>query len=333
MKYLFKITLAVIVFFECTVFVFIGYRMYLQKKNRANTLGAITVIPVRKENFISSPSAEFQYFYEPLPSTQQEDAPVWLPYKAVYSINSDTLNDRYDYNVEKQSNVFRIITLGDSFTFGHFVSTNDNWTERLEDLLNVQCVVRDKDKIEVINMGERGYDVQYIAHRYNLRGAKYHPDLIIWLESGSGFERLTELYAPLIRKYEQFRYQTEKNELKPEQDYYLVWTKAQEEIMKKYSQEQISEQIHESWLSFFKAKANTKTIIATFSNISSQKKAKLRLWTKGQPNTSLYFEIRDINDQDGALVDGHPNRKGHAIIAEDILSYLKETNLVECSVN
>lgn len=247
MKTWFKVILVSIAFIECSVIAYFGYSLYLRKKIGKNVLGAVTVVPVQKEYLIYSPSAELRYFFEPAPNIQQEVQLDWLPYKAVYSINADTLNDRHNYTVEKPFNVFRIITLGDSYTFGQYVSTDDNWTELLEDMLNARCRFNDIQKIEVINLGVYGYDVQYIAHRYKIRGVKYRPDLIIWLESGSGFTRLSELYEPLIKKYKQSLTQEEMSEAIQKNNYFLAWTKTHEEISRRYSEKQIYEQIQAAW--------------------------------------------------------------------------------------
>jgi lysophospholipase L1-like esterase len=330
MKPWFKVVLVSIVFIECSVIAYFGYSLYLRKKIGKNVLSAVTVVPIRNEYLISSPSAELLYFYEPAPNMVEEDQPSWLPYKAVCSINADTLNDRYNYSVEKPPSTFRIITLGDSFTFGVYVNTGDNWTELLEDMLNAHCKTKDIQNIEVINLGVVGYDVQYIARRYKIRGVKYHPDLIIYLESSSGFERLMDLYEPLIKKYKQSLTQEEKSEARQKNDYSLAWTKTQEEISRRYSQEQIFEQVHAAWQDFFQIKGLTKVVIGTFSNISSQDKSKLKVWTAGQPKVNLYFGIRDIYTNDGALPDGHPNKHGHAMIAEDIFTYLKNNGIVTC---
>lgn len=330
MKYLFRTVLTTTVFIEFAVFTFVGYGLYIQKQNEKNILGATTIVPVRKEYLISSPSAELQYFYESAPSMQQEDQPEWIPYKVVYSINLDTLNERYDYNIEKSPNVFRIITLGDSFTFGHYVSTKDNWTEKLEDKLNVQCLNSGIKKIEVINLGERGYDVQYAAHRYKIRGVKYHPDLILWFESGSGFGRLREFLDPLIERYKKSLTQEEESEAEKKHDYHLAWTKADEEIRATYSPDQISWFIYSAWKDFFTIRGTTPTIIATFSYVSSYNQNQLINWTAGQPNMSLFFGIRDIEKNSGKLLDGHPSVHGHRMIAEDLFDYLQKNKIVEC---
>lgn len=106
---------------------------------------------IKKEDVVFSSDSPLKYYYTLKPNLPESDSPDWLPYKAVYTINSDGLNERRDYTVAKDQGTFRIVTLGDSFTFGHFVNTSDNWTEKLEDLLHNDAKCRGKN-FEVINL-------------------------------------------------------------------------------------------------------------------------------------------------------------------------------------
>jgi hypothetical protein len=159
---------------------------YYQEKivHKLPDLDKVSVID--KENVILQEEPDFKYYWKFESNTEIIDKPEWLPYKVKYTINADGLNERFDYSIEKPDNTFRILTLGDSFTFGLFVDTKDNWTELLEDKLNNElrntCNYK---KFEVINLGLSGFDIAYISKRYEDIGAKYKPDLIIFFESGS----------------------------------------------------------------------------------------------------------------------------------------------------
>ncbi len=122
-----------------------------------------------------------KYYYEPYANSRPKFSSNFAKENATYTINEDALNERKNYNLLKPQKTFRIITLGDSFTFGLYVDTKDNWTELLEDMLNKRMKCGNIDKFEVINLGIWGYDIQYSVERYKLRGKKYNPDLIIWL--------------------------------------------------------------------------------------------------------------------------------------------------------
>ena len=58
--------------------------------------------------------------------------------------------------IKKNKDTFRIITLGDSFTFGMYINTKDNWTELLEDKLNSDMGCKNISMFEVINLGVGG---------------------------------------------------------------------------------------------------------------------------------------------------------------------------------
>ena len=289
----------------------------------------MTVAPLQKEHLIFPIDAPLTYYYEPKPNIIEEEQLEWLTQKAVYTINADSLNERRDYAVDKPINVYRILALGDSFTFGHYVNTKDNWTEQLEDMLNAQADC-DNRQYEVINLGERGYDVQYIAYRYKNRGKKYNPDLVIWHESGSGFSRILELLYPMVeRNSKELSVQdSELIEEHPNADPAL-W-KALKEIKQKYGDDKLFEQVYASWLDFFDTRGTTPFLITTFSYIPSVDIAKLRYWTQNQENTWVYTGIPNIYELGGGLPDGHPNVKGHEIIAKSTFAYLRDLGILAC---
>jgi hypothetical protein len=49
------------------------------------------------------------------------------PYQAVYTLNNEGFNERFDYSVKKPKDVFRILVIGDGNAFGFLVNTQDNW--------------------------------------------------------------------------------------------------------------------------------------------------------------------------------------------------------------
>ena len=121
---------------EIVVVLCLGKYFYDKKMNERKVLGEMRVAVIDKDKINFNPQDDLQYFFEYKPNEYVENNPDWLGHKVVYNINSDGLNNRSDYDVEKKAGVFRIITLGDSFTFGLYVNTKDNWTEILENKLN-----------------------------------------------------------------------------------------------------------------------------------------------------------------------------------------------------
>lgn len=91
-------------------------------------------------------------------------------------INSKGFRDR-EFGLKKEQGAYRIISLGDSITYGvpeKLVRMEDTYPERLEILLNSHFPER---KFEVINAGVPGYS-SYQGLMYLKELLKYEPDLI-----------------------------------------------------------------------------------------------------------------------------------------------------------
>ena len=90
-------------------------------------------------------------------------------------INSHGFRD-YEYPLEKPSNTFRIIILGDSHTFGLGVELNDTYPKVLESLLNKGA---DGLKYEVINLGVPGYNMLEKVEFFKKNGLLFNPDIVM----------------------------------------------------------------------------------------------------------------------------------------------------------
>ena len=110
-----KIILLIIIILEFIIGGFFLYKYYGLSKVDP------TVVELNSENIEINIDSELKYYYELKPNITEEDQPEWLEEKAIYTYNNDGLNERYNYEIEKKEDVIRIITLGDSFTFGLYV--------------------------------------------------------------------------------------------------------------------------------------------------------------------------------------------------------------------
>ena len=105
---------------------------------------------------------------------------MWFP-KPNYSdgdinINSQGFRDK-EYTVKKDKNVFRILCLGDSSTFGLGVQLQDTYHALLENRLNKEFGQRGR-RFEIINAGVTGYTSCQGLGLYKLKGFKYTPDIV-----------------------------------------------------------------------------------------------------------------------------------------------------------
>jgi len=92
-------------------------------------------------------------------------------------INSHGLRDR-EYSVAKQLGTFRIIAIGDSFTYGSGVAQGETYAKRLEAILN-ERLRNGSTYFEVLNAGVPGYNTnQELIHLREV-GLQFAPDLIL----------------------------------------------------------------------------------------------------------------------------------------------------------
>ena len=308
-----KITLLIIIILEFIVGGFFLYRYYhFVKKDPI-------VAELNSENIEVNTDSEFEYFWELKSYTIEVDQPDWLEEKAVYTYNNDGLNERYNYEIEKKEDVIRIITLGDSFTFGLYVNTFQNWTELLEDELNNSTDLCPNKTFEVINLGVHGYDVPYIVEGYKRRGQKYNPDLVVWLESNSGFFRNQELWRPLIENC------VKDFEDKSPSVYESCFQQAKDELESKYGLDGIARKNNAFFDIFFNMVDFNKAIFFGFDRSSLLEKdfnaSELRI--KSYPLMEFRQIVPSVYNLKQVFADGHPNKEGHETIKDAIFESIK----------
>lgn len=272
----------------------------------------VTNLP--KSQIQLNPSEDLKYFFEPIPSASADKPPNFL-YEGI-NINSDTLNERYDYQTQKPTNTYRIIVLGDSFAFGLFVKTENNWAELLENRLKTTC----HNNVEVINLSVPGYDTRYELERFIKRGIKYDPALIIW--SIVDMARITEEIMPLI--------QNRSNQNKT--DSLENFSYARNIVLKKYLTNSIVQHQISSLKEIFKYYNQKVVLFVEPVTVHKKEKALIKKMAD-EDNRFIYFEPKDspLNDKQKVIPgDIHPNELGHLLIAQEIYEYLIESQLLPC---
>jgi lysophospholipase L1-like esterase len=99
-------------------------------------------------------------------------------FNTLIKINSEGLRD-YEHQKDKKSSLFRILVMGDSFTFGLGVNSEETYAKVLETLLNQNLAAKTQKKYEVINAGIDGYGTEQEYFYLKELGNQYRPDLVI----------------------------------------------------------------------------------------------------------------------------------------------------------
>ncbi len=282
---------------------------------KSNVLGK-SINTIKKEETQFLEGSEYKFFYEPKPGKLEIYHPTWqtsgLP--IYYSINADSLNERFDYDIDKSKGTYRIVTIGDSFTFGQNVSTANNWTETLEDFLNNDYTCENISEYEVINLGVYGYDTAYQVERYRMRGQKYDPDLVIWFVTD--LHRITEKYMEI---YDQF---AESNKDKIEEDYhYATWKNVQNLLVNKHG----GKGLVDYQLNKFRKFRDNYYPSGPILFISELEE----IYELG--NDDIYYSGTNVfYDSKYLLPDKHFNKRGHKEFAKEVLEALIKHEISPC---
>lgn len=262
--------------------------------------------------------------------------PEWLPEVPVVTLNDAGTNNTKDYSLEKPKNTYRIITLGDSFTFGQFLSTKDSYPEQLERLLNNRCATT--TSFEVINLGVNGFDIEHSVRRFEERGKQFAPDMILWLVLQNDLREIKKVVDATL-------YDILLPHTTAESDGSLIlhtipfaikaeaYREAQEVFFNEYPIESLQDYIgtlldildthHDGQMLFFTIPAGGAIPDNLISIIDS-------FIERRSGSTHLYRSSVDLESAGGLFRDGHPNKVGNALVVEDLFAHLVEESLIPC---
>ncbi len=173
-------------------------------KNIALILGSIFIVIVVTiivdrviGNILPKPFPEGTHDLIFPPLSRQEFASV--DFKYVVETNSLGLRDR-EIERPKKPESFRIIGVGDSYTYGWGVNIEDTWLRQLEQRINIES-----KKIETVNLGKPGAGPPFYAEITRTVVPLLEPDLIlVGILQGndiasSGGEGLEQIGSNIIR--------------------------------------------------------------------------------------------------------------------------------------
>ncbi|MBI2327886.1 SGNH/GDSL hydrolase family protein [Candidatus Curtissbacteria bacterium] len=302
--------------------------IWISISRKIKVLGNKVEIPLARESFTLNPTDNLQYFYEPKAYQKKgfgEDAP-WLTEKPEYNINSEGIRG-LEYSQEKLPETFRIMTLGDSFTFGLFVNTPSNYPSQLEQLLNQNC--HDNRQFEVINLGVPGYDIRYAAESF-VRKKTYNPDLILWLLQANDFYTPNELFRPKRNSYFNQIEQNKSDNLTSFQIWREAKDKALEELNNIFGQEKFIQYETDSLYEFNKYYSGN-LLVFTFPGTPNEYKSIMKKFVSSRAGIFYFDEVRNIYNLGLKFPDGHPTTEGYKIIAEDLFNYLTTNKIIPCN--
>lgn len=289
--------------------------------------------PLKSDNLTSNTSEKFPNFYEPKPNSSETASLKFMgaeyDYLVKYQINSDGMNQLKNFPIKKERETFRIVTLGDSFTFGENVNTFENYPSVLQRILDKEC--SSQTKFEVLNLGVSGYDIQYSIERLKNRGLKYEPDLVLWLVAVDQLSRVNRLTAEKSRGFLREMKSTEEGRKELEKKPYVYIVNAKNAVVNELGENNILA-MQERYLNEISQYYDNPILFFTFdgNRIKDSHKNLLTKITSTNPNMFFYEKVPDIYKMGGVLPDFHPNGEGHKSIAQDIFNYLNDNNLIPC---
>lgn len=324
-----RLILCGIVIGELLLFVFLGYNIYLIQRQRSSVLGAHVVTKIDIQSMTFPHPESLPNYYEPGPSHTDAERPDWLSYVTSYTYNSDGIRSVKEYPLQKDPDVFRIIALGDSFTFGQYVNEDDIYVTQLENSLNTASCSAGK-KFEIINLGVPGYDIQYAVERYRRHGQKYHPDLVIWLVNQHNLYQIVDLLKPLQNQIEQAATKEEIAKYYAQHDYFFAYTQAQQMIEKKYGLNYIFS-LQKKALQDFSSLYHGPLLVAMFATSDAPSRGLIETYVKERGHAYFNPALTPISQSNqNSLPDGHPNIQGHAMIAGQLFQYMKDQHILPC---
>ena len=265
-----------------------------------------------------------KYFYEPDANSVEVAKPEFSNEDITYKFNNDAIRAENDYSVNKKDNVFRLITLGDSYTYGLYLNYYQTYPQILEKLLNEELTCSNIKKFELINLAYGGYDAEYAYARFIKRGMKYDPDMVIWMLNYWNLEIVSEIYHDV---YQQLKLNNN-NRNSNDDDKYL---RAEKILRDNYS---------DSFRTEYQ-KGRIKEMIETFPKIvilaGLEGKEKVQKAVFPYLISGRVYYTNDLPDirksKDFYLEDGHPSGRGNKKIAEYFFLYLAGNFFKDCRIN
>ncbi len=322
-----KLIVIVLISFEFLMIIYLLSFTFREGKILGRT---VSINPIKSEDINIYSVGKLKYFYEPKANANIHRTEDFVEHTPTYTINDDSLNERFNYTVNKQKDTYRIVVLGDSYTYGLFVDTKDNYVEKLEDLLNEGSCTTGY-KFEVINLGMEGYDFEYSVERYKKRGRKYNPDLVMWLVKSDDYNQIAELIYPLAMSYiNDMRQNSSIKSTNMAENIRHPFRETQQYLKDSYGEVFIRE-YQKRVLSSFDFDYNGTLFLYTFPYMGKDFVDFVREYAANRNATYFYDQLVNYrSEKEAEFIDGHPNAYGYTMISKDLYKYMINHNIVPC---
>ncbi|MBN1385153.1 MAG: SGNH/GDSL hydrolase family protein [Elusimicrobia bacterium] len=326
-------------------------------------LGALE-FTVRSFRLTEKLDADFKFYIrsvdndlEKIPFVR-EDALLMWGLKPEYKdenvvINFNGLRGR-KYKKTKDKDVFRVLCLGDSNTFGWDVKESETYNAMLERRLNRELKYPNT-RFEVINAGVPGYTSAQALFFYKYRGIKYNPDIVTMFigtnDTNKRFRlsdrEIMEFEVPVIFKIIQNRFLLRSAVYKVLREWFLSILKKQQPqkdaLVQRVSLADFKENILELNRLCKKKKAVLiliPPILCREAGWPSEKVKEVGLYRRELETISKTYGIPMIRlrelmegSRDSTfqyfLDAGHPNTIGHYLIMERLFNCIISNKLIE----
>jgi lysophospholipase L1-like esterase len=295
---------------------------FLYKNLNKKTINNIHVIENKQIQKIKTDS--YKYYYDLYPDATGTSTKPWNNEIIQNKYNNDALNDTKNYALNKDSDTFRIVTLGDSFTYGLYVRTEENWTEILENILNknISKISNNIKKIEVINLAVYAYGPSYSVERFRQKGQKYNPDLIIWLLTDP--QRIDEVVS---QKNQECLHKF--NSKPTAKDLEKCFSNARLESINDFSEQEIIDFQINKIKEIFNYYDHKILFIDYFNDHQEILKNINNQYTFSGIRSKDYLYNKHSDKQITFYpYDYHPNKLGHSLIAQSIYQKILQLNLI-----
>lgn len=303
----------------------------LSQKNQSHILGAeVHIEPIKSQDYIYPKNTYLKSYYIPVTGYVRREQISWSNKSVAYHLNNEGFNNFKDFAIEKPHNVFRILTLGDSYTFGLYVNTSENYPTLLETTLNTkQCT--NLQSYEVINLGVPGYDIEYSLERFKQQGLKYNPDLVIWFIKFDDFFQVNEAITQSAREIKQKMEKSgEFKESEAQGKYFPHLFKAQNDYVSKNGIDKIlKEQMYH--LELFTQLFKGKLLMVTFPDQSELYNENLYKFSRSKPNIFYNDRLPILKQNIEMFPDTHPNEDGYKKITQNINDFIDANSLITCN--